>query len=266
VQKSIVEKLDRDWRLWQERLAKARELLMIGDREIAKRLGLRPPDRVNPQAWAVRRDALIQGRRLNAEFFHPERLLTVRTITEARTPSRRVDSAVAFIHDPVDAPAPRDFYVGLAHVERDTGELAQAQEDEDDRPSGAVLRFQSGDVLFAKLRPYLNKVHLAERGGVCSPEFFVLRPNEDVRGEYLAAILRSEITLAQTRHMAGGNTHPRLTPADVHAMFIPMPNRKLQDKIADCATASREQARAIKINAEQDWSDAKQHFGDDLFR
>lgn len=38
--------------------------------------------------------------------------------------------------------------------------------------------------------------------------------------DYLAAALRSRLTLAQTVHMMTGNTHPRLTDGDVRALPI----------------------------------------------
>ena len=73
------------------------------------------------------------------------------------------------------------------------------------------------------------------------------------------------MTLTQTKHMAGGNTHPRLTPADVHSMFIPVPSDdKVQDRIAHTQVANRADARKLKAHAELVWSAAKQRFGDDL--
>ena len=38
-----------------------------------------------------------------------------------------------------------------------------------------ALTYQANDVLFARLRPYLNKVYRAEMNGCCSTEFLVLR-------------------------------------------------------------------------------------------
>lgn len=124
-----------------------------------------------------------------------------------------------------------------------------------------------GDILFPKLRPYLNKVHLAEQDGVCSPEFLVLRTKEGVRAEYLAAVLRSKLVLAQTRHMAGGNTHPRLTPRDVHALLVPLPaGVTTQDRIADEAAANRARAQSLQTKVETAWDAAKQAFGDALMK
>ena len=94
--------------------------------------------------------------------------------------------------------------------------------------------FQTDDVLFARLRPYLNKVYCAEMSGCCSTEFHVLQviDCEALLPEYLAAVLRSSLTLAQTTHMMTGNTHPRLTNDDVANLTVPIPPPGVQQPIA----------------------------------
>lgn len=262
VQRAHVEDLAKHWPDRQAKLARVAGLLSAGSRDVADRLNLHPPAVEPRRAHAAARGTMRSSDRLSPEFFHPERMLAIRAIQDSPTPSRRLDDAVDFVRDLVAAPAPDDFYVGLANVERDTGELVFAVEDE--LPTGQCVRFKKGDALYAKLRPYLNKVHFAERDGVASPEFLVLRPKEGVRAEYVAAILRSQIVLAQTRHMTSGNTHPRLTGSDVHEMHVPVPDPAVQDEIAAVEADSRLKARALKQVAETAWSQAKQRFGDDL--
>ena len=46
----------------------------------------------------------------------------------------------------------------------------------------SCFHFSIGDVLFARLRPYLNKVYRAEADGVCSTEFHVIRVRRDITG------------------------------------------------------------------------------------
>lgn len=263
VQQQMVSDLAKHDRTRRERLADIARLLSTGEAEIVERLGVEVPVTAPAPAWAATGAMLQSAGRINAEFFHPERLAVVRTIIEADTPHHRVDAVADFVKESQERVGSDDNYVGLANVERDTGELVETFDE--DPPTGQVFKFRAGDVLFGKLRPYLNKVHLADESGVCSPEFFVLRPHDDVRAEYLAAILRSKLTTTQTRHMSGGNTHPRLTPADMHAMFIPVPeDPKVQDKVADQEASNRAEARKLKAQAEGDWSAAKQRFGDDL--
>jgi type I restriction enzyme S subunit len=46
-------------------------------------------------------------------------------------------------------------------------------------------RFEAGDILYGKLRPYFRKVVRPNFSGVCSTEIWVLRPREDIGSEYL---------------------------------------------------------------------------------
>ena len=62
-------------------------------------------------------------------------------------------------------------YVGLAHIEKDTGKLLGFGYSEEVRSTKAV--FHRGDLLYGKLRPYLNKVHVADFDGVCSTDILV---------------------------------------------------------------------------------------------
>lgn len=153
-------------------------------------------------------------------------------------------------------------YLSLANVQSNTGELVPT----DEEVTGACSLFQRDEVLFARLRPYLNKVHAAESDGCCSPEFHVLRVKncEALRPDYLAAILRSSITLAQTRHMMTGNTHPRLTNEDVVNLVIPVPKPAVQKVIATEARRRREEARRLRTEAEAGWQAAKRWFEEQL--
>jgi len=262
VQAAMVADLAEHWKAGQSAMVEVRDLLDTGNREIAERLGLHPPAREPLTAYAATRRLMELGDRLNPDFFHPERVLSIRAIEESDTASEPLTDLADFVRDLISAPSEGDLYVGLANVERATGELVSAPKE--DLPAGACVRFKPGDVLYGKLRPYLNKVHLSEREGVASPEFLVLRPKPGVRAEYLAAILRSPIVLAQTRHMTAGNTHPRLTAKDVQSLVLPRPAPGVQDEVADVEGEARTKARSLKAEANAAWSDAKGRFGDDL--
>ena len=54
------------------------------------------------------------------------------------------------------------------------------------------MRFSKGDVLYGKMRPYLNKVWVAEFDGLCSAEFLVFKKHERLNNEFLASRLNSE--------------------------------------------------------------------------
>ena len=155
-----------------------------------------------------------------------------------------------------------DDYLGLASVESQTGELSGIHE----KASGQAFIYKKGDVLYGRLRPYLNKVLFAEKSGVCSTEFHVMRVIncEKVLPEYVAAILRSDLILSQTRHMMTGNTHPRISNDDVKNLYIPVPELAVQIEIVTELHNRRVQARRLKEEAELNWKAGKEQFEKEL--
>ena len=127
------------------------------------------------------------------------------------------------------------------------------------------FNYLTGDVLYARLRPYLNKVLYAEPDGVCSTEFHLMRVNSaDVLSEYLAAIMRSKIIVAQTKHMMTGNTHPRISNDDVKNLRIPIPPLDTQRTIVNDMRQRIANARQLKREAEFEWVAAKELFEQEL--
>lgn len=262
VQENFVETMAKARAECRAKQAKAVALLAGLDDYLLDTLGLTPPPKDERKVFAVSRSALGSQARLNADYFHPERILAIRTLEHAThdLACPRLEQVVDFIRDQIKTPGPN--YLSLANVQSNTGELVPSNEE----VTGACSVFQRGDVLFARLRPYLNKVHAAESEGCCSPEFHVMRVknNETLRPDYLAAILRSSLTLAQTRHMMTGNTHPRLTNEDVVSLVIPVPKPAIQEAIAIEARRRREEARRLRTEADAVWQAAKRWFEEQL--
>jgi len=82
--------------------------------------------------------------------------------------------------------------------------------------------------------------------------------------DYLAAVMRSQLILRQTRHMMTGNTHPRIGNEDVANLLIPVPSKDVQRKIADEMKARQDTARAKRSEAEAEWAMAKARFEQEL--
>lgn len=257
-QKRLITVMDAARAERQTKLAEADALLAGLDDYLLAALGLIPPPKVNREVFAVLSHDLDDHARLNADYFHPERIRVIHALRSAGQPFQacRLDQVVHFIHKQIRTPG--ENYMSLANVESNTGELVQV----DEEVTGACSVFQPGDVLFARLRPYLNKVYAAERNGCCSPEFYVLRSRdrENLDPDYLAAVLRSNLTLSQTRHMMTGNTHPRLANEDVVNLVIPVPAPTLQRRIAAETKRRREEARRLRAEAEAGWRAAKRWF------
>lgn len=83
--------------------------------------------------------------------------------------------------DPLDKPdAP---YIGLEHIERDAGTINGQGTAADVKSTKAV--FRKGDLLYGKLRPYLNKVWIAQFDGVCSTDILVYTKCDSVDNSFL---------------------------------------------------------------------------------
>lgn len=249
----------------QQMLADADALLASLDGFVLRQLGLTLlPVETYPTTYAVRLRDVYTWKKLYPDYFHPERLSAINAI-QSRFPSNQSTNLANIAEFRRDQRQVQnsDSYLGLANVQSNTGERIESSEDDG---QGAVFEYRENDVLFARLRPYLNKVYRAESGGVCSPEFHVMRiklnPNGKpvVNPDYLAAILRSTLVLSQTRHMMTGNTHPRLANDDVVNLVVPVPDMQTQDIISTEVANRRTEARRLRAEAYSNWNQAKTDF------
>ena len=88
---------------------------------------------------------------------------------------------------PADHPALP--FIGMEHIEAHTMKLLGTVPAATMKSS--AVYFKSGDVLYGRLRPYLNKVYRPTFEGLCSAEFIVLPETERLDGKYLQHFLNS---------------------------------------------------------------------------
>jgi restriction endonuclease S subunit len=144
-------------------------------------------------------------------------------------------------------------YVGLEDIQGNTGILLGSDAENE---FGTATLFDIGDVLFPKLRPYLNKVYHSDIQGCCSTEFHVLR-SDMVANEFLARFLRSKIIVRQTKHLMTGNTLPRLQTRDIERLMIPIPPNEVQRRICAEARSREKAANALRQEANAGLESAK---------
>ena len=110
-------------------------------------------------------------------------------------------------------------YVGLEHVARRRmwlDDFGRADEVSSDK-----WHFESGDVLFGKLRPYFHKVVSAATEGICSTDILVVRAqSDDLSGLVLAAAADDE-TVALTTSATEGTRMPRTSWNDLASVPVP---------------------------------------------
>jgi type I restriction enzyme S subunit len=91
----------------------------------------------------------------------------------------------------------------------------------------SAVYFKPGDVLYGRLRPYLNKVYRPTFEGLCSAEFIVLPETERLDGKYLQYFLNSGAFVRFASHLNAGD-RPRVDFDQIAARELPVPPVDMQ--------------------------------------
>jgi type I restriction enzyme S subunit len=128
---------------------------------------------------------------------------------------------------------PDTWVLELEDIEKDTTKVLQRMTFSERQSKSTKNRFDVGDILYGKLRPYLNKVTFADQPGVCTTEIVPIKPTEVVDGRYLFHWLRHHRFLNYVTDVSHGVNMPRLgTEAGRQAPFVLAPKNE-QKRIAD---------------------------------
>lgn len=91
--------------------------------------------------------------------------------------------------------------------------------------------FKKGDVLYSKLRPYLDKVIVADEDGVCTTEILPLSFPEEINPNFLLLTLKLRSFLNYVNGVTKGMKMPRLGTKEGKMALIPLPSLSEQNKI-----------------------------------
>ena len=120
----------------------------------------------------------------------------------------------------------------LEDLEKDTGRLLARIQVSERESKSTKSEFRVGDVLYGKLRPYLNKVVVADEPGYSTTEIVALRPYLPVCSQYCALALRRPDFVAYVTRLGQGTKMPRLRTEDATIAPFPLPPLAEQQRIA----------------------------------
>jgi type I restriction enzyme S subunit len=121
-------------------------------------------------------------------------------------------------------------YIGLEHIEEGTLRLLKLGTSTD--VISAKSRFESGDILFGKLRPYFRKVLRPHFSGVCSTDIFVVRAKQDIDQGYLFYWMASQEFVDAATRASEGTKMPRAKWDFLERIEKPVPPLSEQRAIA----------------------------------
>ena len=126
---------------------------------------------------------------------------------------------------------PSAWLLELQDVEKGTGRLLNRVRTGDREPKSSKSEFSLGDILYGKLRPYLNKVLVADRGGYSTTEIVAIRPYLRLSSEYCALALRRPDFVQYVTRLGQGTKMPRLRTKDAVVAPFPLPPLAEQHRI-----------------------------------
>lgn len=120
----------------------------------------------------------------------------------------------------------------LEDLEKDTGRILQKKRKGEKDTGSTKHVFKAGMVLYSKLRPYLNKVTVADENGVCTSEILPLT-FEHLTSEFAVRFFMSPYFLDFANRHTSGIKMPRLRVADAKSMLVPVPPLAEQRRIVE---------------------------------
>ena len=124
-----------------------------------------------------------------------------------------------------------EWILELEDLEKDTASIIQILSKKERIIKGVRHKFKKGDVLYSKLRTYLNKVLVAPKNGFCTTEIIPFNSYCEVSNFYLCHVLRSAYFLDYTQQCGHGVKMPRLSTNDACRGMIPLPPLAEQHRI-----------------------------------
>ena len=123
------------------------------------------------------------------------------------------------------------WVLDLEDIEKDSSRLLQKIRFKERKSLSTKSIFYKNDVLYGKLRPYLDKVIVADEGGVCTTEILPVRAHFYLSPNYLRLCLKSPNFISYVNSKVYGMKMPRLGTEDGRLALISLPPLPEQHRI-----------------------------------
>lgn len=139
------------------------------------------------------------------------------------------------------------WLLNLDMIESNTGKVIEKVYEISDNTL-SVQPFDEDNVLFSKLRPYLNKVVVPDEYGLATTELVPLRPNQEVLNKvFLSYLLRSQQFVTFANKISGGTKMPRMPLAELRNFKCILPPMSEQLKFVSIAKQADKSKSYVRI-------------------
>jgi len=159
----------------------------------------------------------------------------------------RLKDVVELRNEKTSRASEEEDYLELEDMESGTGRIRNRRNTLE--VESAVMLFKRGDVLFGKLRPYLEKYYEAEFDGKCTGEILAFKPQR-IASRFLLYCVGAHWFIERCNTVAYGAKMPRVSwPTQLSQFNVPLPPLPEQQRIAaylDASCAAIDAAVAAK--------------------
>jgi len=166
--------------------------------------------------------------------------------------------------NPLETPEAEFEYIDVSSVSNRTFEIEETQRLKGkDAPSRARRLVKANDVLFATVRPTLQRIAVVPEqldNQVCSTGYFVLRPKAGIDHRFVFYSLFTEDFMRQMESLQKGASYPAVTDGEVRAQVIPVPPLPEQRRVVGILDEAFDGIATAKANAEKNRPNARALF------
>lgn len=145
----------------------------------------------------------------------------------------------------------------LEDIEKSTSKLLQRVRARDRKFQSTKNGFPKGAVLYGKLRPYLDKVLIADESGVCTTEICPISFFDGIDAAYLRWYLKSQFFITYASNSTHGMNLPRMGTDLAREALFPFPPKleqarivtKVDDLMALCDKLEAQQQERSRMEA-----------------
>jgi type I restriction enzyme S subunit len=148
-----------------------------------------------------------------------------------------------------EVPSVNDKYwlLNLDMISSNTGDIIQKCYFDLEEIGNSTIVFNDDNVLYSKLRPYLNKVVVPNEIGYATSELIPLYPDKlALNRVFLASLLRSSIFVEYISSKVAGAKMPRVSMGDFWIFPVILPPLSLQQQFANKIELIEKQKELIK--------------------
>lgn len=170
--------------------------------------------------------------------------------------------------NPNQSPEAEFDYIDVSSISNVTFQIETTQRLKGkDAPSRARKLVRANDILFATIRPTLQRIAIVPETldkQVCSTGYFVLRPKPGIDHRFVFYCLFTENFMGQMESLQKGASYPAITDGDVRAQEIPIPPLSEQQRIVGILDEAFEGIAVAKANEEKNVENARAIFESSL--